>query len=84
MADENSQISTGGGRVQARMEAAVARLEAAAGARREIAAGGSGKDALAKELDSAKGRLAELDSVNQDVTRRLDSAIGRIKALLKD
>jgi len=69
-------------RAQHRLDAAVARLEAAL----EAAGGGDGAGDRARADGEAFQQLraenARLRSVNEAATERLDSAIGRIKAAI--
>ncbi len=64
-----------------RLEKAVARLEAAVKARAK-SDGGENKR-LAKALENSEAECAELHGVTETVSDRLDSAIGRLKAVLE-
>lgn len=61
-----------------RLDSAVERLEARASA---IEAEGT---AVAKDLLDIKARNAALKAVNKNVSKRLDTAIGRLRAMLEE
>ncbi len=61
-----------------RLDSAVERLEARASA---IEAEGT---AAAKDLLDIKARNAALKAVNKNVSKRLDTAIGRLRAMLEE
>lgn len=86
MTKSNLQKPTKVERARARLDAAVARLEAALENR---AASGSpeGPDAdaalkLSGELEALRKENDTLKSVNETVSGRLDGAIGRLKAVI--
>ena len=76
-----------------RMEAALQGLEQAVGERLSLAVGADGlaeevqmltsdRARLAENLDQAQARAAKLETVNRDVSRRLDTAIETIRTVL--
>ncbi len=76
-----------------RLEAALQTLELAVEERLSLSAGSdslseevqmlsSDRTRLAETLDQAQARAAKLETINRDVTRRLDSAIETISAVL--
>lgn len=71
-----------------RLDKAVARLEAASLAR--SAAGGNGKmheklaEGLAEALQATQSEYAALKETTQTVAGRLDDAIARLRAILKE
>lgn len=65
---------------EARLDRALARLEAAA--TREGAPSGSPQ--LEQELASTKARCEALEGRSREVSDRLDAAIGRLHAILKN
>ena len=78
-----------------RLEAALASLEHAVGERLSVAAGADGlaeevqmlaadRARLAETLDQAHAHAAKLETINRDVTLRLDSAIETISAVLAE
>jgi hypothetical protein len=69
-------------RASARLDAAVARLEAALESR-TLSTSGEGLDPeLSRELKTLRGQNAQLRTVNETVSGRLDGAIGRLKDVL--
>lgn len=64
---------------QKRLERALTRLEAAAAKPRKA---GGADNALASELEAAKRRCAMLEAREREVSKRLDAAIGRLRAAL--
>jgi len=78
-----------------RLEAALLSLEHAVDERLSLSVGTDGlaeevqmlsadRAALAETLDQAEARAARLDTVNRDVSRRLEKAIETIRAVLAD
>jgi len=69
-------------RASTRLDAAVARLEAALESR-TLSTSGEGLDPeLSRELETLRGQNAQLRTVNETVSGRLDGAIGRLKDVL--
>lgn len=77
-----------------RLEAALEGLEQAVDQRLSLAVGADGlaeevqmltsdRARLAETLDQAEARAAKLETINRDVSRRLDQAIETIRAVLK-
>ena len=76
-----------------RLEAALQGLEHAVGERLSLAVGADGlaeevqmltsdRARLAETLDQARARVGKLETVNRDVSRRLDTAIETIRVVL--
>jgi len=66
---------------QARLEAAIARLESAVETR--AGAAGAGQAKLAEALSAARAEYAQLASTTEQVSERLDAVIRRLNALLE-
>lgn len=80
MADKPPRSSTRVEAAQTRIEKALSRLEAAIESRGAEA--GAAADLTAK-LDAATAEISELKDRSQQVSDRLDKAIGRVKAILE-
>ena len=63
---------------QRRLEKALARLDAATERRRN----GAPVSELRRELDATRERCATLEARERELARRLDSTIGRLRAIL--
>ena len=68
-------------RPRERLEQAVTRLEAALESQDRKS--GAGEAALAQTLSAAKAENDQLKTLNQAVSGRLDTAIGRLKMILE-
>ena len=66
-----------------RIEKAEVRLDRAL-ARLEAAASGSASPQIEQELATVKGRCETLEGRSREVSDRLDAAIGRLHAILKN
>lgn len=66
---------------KSRLETAMERLERAIETRAERTGASSG---LTAELDAARAEIGRLKETNKVVSARLDAAIGRVKAILRD
>ncbi len=81
MADQKLQPSITVQQARSRLDAALEKLEKAV----EGAPAGVDKmSGLAAELSDARGEIAALEKKNAEVSKRLGSAIGRVKAIIGD
>ena len=81
MSDGNAQRQNSVARARGRLEHAVAQVEAALDER--LKAAGENENALARELEAARQENAALRHANETVSRRLDGAIDRLRAVLE-
>ena len=81
MSDGNAQRQSPVARARGRLEHAVAQVEAALDER--LKAAGENENALARELEAARQENAALRHANETVSRRLDGAIDRLRAVLE-
>jgi len=81
VADQAPYLSSNSSKAKARLDAALERLEQAAG---QQSTGAEGQAKLAKDLGAAEGEIDSLKSAQAQVSERLDAAIGRVKALIGD
>ncbi len=69
---------------RSRVDAALERLEQAAGPGGPAAAEQAELAELDNQLGTARGEIARLQGANEQVSKRLDAAIGKVKALIGD
>jgi len=71
-------------RARERLGIAVARLEKALGKQGDVqASAGAGPDPeLVRDLDALRDENAQLKTINETVSGRLDNAIGRLRAVI--
>jgi hypothetical protein len=79
VADQKLQPSITVQQARSRLDAALERLEKAVDA---APAGGDKLSGLAAELSGARSEIAVLENKNSEVSERLGSAIGRVKAII--
>ena len=81
MADEKLQPSITVQQARGRLDAALVKLEKAV---EGVPVGGDKMSGLAAELSDARSEIAALESKTVEVSERLGSAIGSLKAIIGD